>query len=1187
MTSYRIWMIGACLPLLPAATSVAAPVEVFIPGQNPAAATAGCAVYAQPYRKDPTFVGRTSDQGALADRFDNVEEPGRLVQRAYWVLPHDPDRWSLHVASEKSLPSTADAPSDDVLRHIGKRVEAHWDEANGQPSVTTDPVPERGTVRIQTQGADGRPLADRAVHLYPADRFGGFGRESLMLSGRTDARGVIEIRQFPGVAEWIVCFPGLGHTQTGPIVVTPGGESTITLHRPAPYAAISGRLSDELRDQTDGESPIVLLATDLAWQYRQAPFDAEGRFRLADVPIGSNYELRIKGVKTKTIGMRGLHPGEQRSGVAVEPRENPSAEWKLITQQWNDRQRKVHDWKPTLRGRVVDHEGRAVEGAEVFATIKYHGGTRMGQITKSATTNAAGMYAIPDARGNVSSIALIAHVAGRPLAIGRGGFAGDDGLDWSGVGFGSFLSSVSREELDDLPLPQVLHQADLVIPERQQGGELRVTIYQDARPSEGAGVALESVDYQPTFSPMWALGNVPRELQELLTPSARTDAHGVAVFSGLTPGLYSVTTFTWSDASDRIPPIYGVDRSWSSFADHVAIRSGVSTVASLNRTKTKLEYPPIRVFDTSGEWLSNIKVNTSWTRPASRGGARSTIEIDEQGVGRVHIGGLGMRRLEVRYLSPSQDSVTSPMPFHQSREGARKVALSRLMPREQAVVFRPRKLEAATLQVEVTDQDGRPAKGAAAVEVRYDVREVAALDSQGAARFERMRPGRVTVGAIVAGAAAPPARLDATDEELTDQWMIPVKSLELAADEQASVQLRVQPVAYIRGRISPLPPKNASMRLSTSNYAARSSLDTKCWFNHQTGEFIIGPVLPGRIEAQVHLSRDNAPLAYAKHTFHVDRQGVHREDFPLELTTIKNSTPSAPPLEGRVYRADGKTPAYAARIAAYTPNQPRSPYSRWRPADTWTNAAGRFIARKPTLWRKQYSDLKLPPGTPTEPVLVAWLPGELGATITPLPSPPAEGEELRIVLPEPAGVRGAVTVGGESPLGMPAAITVLAQHRGRGRLDEVLSVRTTANADGAYELPGLTPGEYDVQAAVDGIWLSSTTRVSVPAGGPWSHTLDIDVPPLGDAAEYRLIDAAGTPLANQSIRLAIPEFDGPLGSTLRSPEMSTDTGGVVHVEGLRAGEHEFELGTDGARYRFEVPPLGSPTPIPVDLRVHE
>src|SRR5262249_23725285 len=123
----------------------------------------------------------------------------------------------------------------------------------------------------------------------------------------------------------------------------------------------------------------------------------------------------------------------------------------------------------------------------------------------------------------------------------------------------------------------------------------------------------------------------------------------------------------------------------------------------------------------------------------------------------------------------------------------------------------------------------------------------------------------------------------------------------------------------------------------------------------------------------------------------------------------------------------------------------------------------------------------VPPDTaesPKEPVVVAFLPGATGAVIAP---PAKPGQPLKLVLPEARRLEGWVTVGGKVCASAKGTVRILAVYQGKGKLDDTLSVQTTADADGKFELAGLSQGTYKVQAVLDEIWLSQTMTLEVGA----------------------------------------------------------------------------------------------------------
>lgn len=70
----------------------------------------------------------------------------------------------------------------------------------------------------------------------------------------------------------------------------------------------------------------------------------------------------------------------------------------------------------------------------------------------------------------------------------------------------------------------------------------------------------------------------------------------------------------------------------------------------------------------------------------------------------------------------------------------------------------------------------------------------------------------------------------------------------------------------------------------------------------------------------------------------------------------------------------------------------------------------------------------------------------------------------------------------------------MAAYEGQERLKKLLSVQATGDAGGDYVLAGLSPCTYNVQAALDDIWLSDTTTITVGDGKLADVDLNIGKP---------------------------------------------------------------------------------------------
>ena len=129
-------------------------------------------------------------------------------------------------------------------------------------------------------------------------------------------------------------------------------------------------------------------------------------------------------------------------------------------------------------------------------------------------------------------------------------------------------------------------------------------------------------------------------------------------------------------------------------------------------------------------------------------------------------------------------------------------------------------------------------------------------------------------------------------------------------------------------------------------------------------------------------------------------------------------------------------------------------------------------------------------------------------------------------------------------------------------VDEAINVEATAQADGRFELRGLTPGRYTIQAARDGIWLSRTIELTVdPDRDP--PPLALDIPEPGAPVTLQVVDREGRPVADHPIGLVRPE--GPLASLWPS-SLRTDPAGTLTLRGLEAGRHTLLIG-EGKEHR--------------------
>ena len=207
------------------------------------------------------------------------------------------------------------------------------------------------------------------------------------------------------------------------------------------------------------------------------------------------------------------------------------------------------------------------------------------------------------------------------------------------------------------------------------------------------------------------------------------------------------------------------------------------------------------------------------------------------------------------------------------------------------------------------------------------------------------------------------------------------------------------------------------------------------------------------------------------------------------------------------------------------------------------DAAGRVSAYNQGVISKSGDPLEMGEGSPEGFVVVATLPGVCGGVVMPVESPLTAGAPLKLVLPAAVKARGTVTVEGMTmPVG--GTVRVLAAYTGKGKLNDVLSVEVTPNADGTFELAGLTPGHYQVQASLDDLWFSETVEMDVGAK---------DVPAMA-----LKIGAPGAPLkvwVGTGGEATVSRPEGPLSREMAVARYPGDGAGNAYVATVEAGEH--------------------------------
>jgi hypothetical protein len=278
-------------------------------------------------------------------------------------------------------------------------------------------------------------------------------------------------------------------------------------------------------------------------------------------------------------------------------------------------------------------------------------------------------------------------------------------------------------------------------------------------------------------------------------------------------------------------------------------------------------------------------------------------------------------------------------------------------------------------------------------------------------------------------------------------------------------------------------------------------------------------------------------------------------------------------LTGRVLRADGKTPAYGATIQYFSPHNIEPEIYAVADADGSIDAKNALDQRGATL-------IAEPPGSPIWPVIVAMLPGECGATI--LDASGGIDKPLTIELPPAVTLRGHLTIGQAKLAGQPRDYHIFAAYQGKGMLDSILSVWATPQPDGSFELAGLTPGTYKVQASLDNIWLSDT--ITLVASDKPMADIHLDIPAPGGPAAVHVTSAKGKPLVG--VQVVVDRPAGPLTDLDWPASFTSDGAGEVWIPALEAGKHTVRFKDNSGVADFVVPPLPADAPVVVHLTEH-
>lgn len=1018
----------------------------------------------------------------------------------------------------------------------------------------------KGKVEIVVRGPDGQPLRRRTIEVLSAERSHSQTAPPAKKS-ETDEHGKAKFAWPAGPHRLRVVVPGIGYGATGWFDVRQDSVASPALPRLLPFGQIEGDIPKAaLRPNTYLQMKLdnFFINNDAE---RKIPCDEQGHFVINDVPCGGqwfrprNASGRL-GIETYVF----MQPGQRRSYLSFRP-DLTDYDHAIGRPEY----RSLHSTPASATGTVRDEQGGPIADADVFVLGRYQGAIRRYEVVLATRSDKQGRWKIvsPESRSLFTG-SIIAHKLGYCFSVapvtGRKAKAGKAG------------------GADAVP------EYDLVLSRRS--GTLEVAVVRDGRPLPKAVVQVIGEHRPELYSPIYVGSSrepARAELAAIIEPVATTDEHGVAHFTDLPPDRYQVIATSGErdlliEIRAGLPSLLPREVADYAVADGVAVQSDTTTQFSL-AVYQQVYQSRFRLLQPDGKPRAEQSTGNESAR-LDQGGRASWAKLEGDGIAAVRVDRPGLWNLSFTYHEPPWQATSAlPTPYY---EAAGVVGCSLLLKSGNPTEVVARRVEPGSILVELEDVDGTPIPGYVLLDRYYDIWApyAGSTDERGRIRFGGVQAWRHTVEAYAKTFVLPSIGFAddpfPEDKDLIGHKIFLDQRITTANDTAMPVEMRAVKVGYVRGFVRPPAGRSCADYAPAYRFEPHMPDDR---YDRTTGEFVCGPFPVGKTGIKVNRVDGASSTVCVDQEVEVFHDRVTRVELrppadpepgnsksgpqPTSMMTIGMggaslfSTRNGP--RGTVMMSDGRTPAFGAHVYAFFP-------PIWPPTGHGvTDAKGRFQVEGIEYSMNEHGPD--PPESPTEPLLMALLPGTCGVATVGL----KPGEKTTITLPPAISARGRIMVANKRVAGRKCQFRVYAGYQGRGTLNGYFSIDTSADAFGNFELKGLTPGAYIVQATMDGIWLSPGVKINIRAEVLEVPPLVLDIGEPGVPSIVKCVRADGTPAVG--IQATIARLAGPLADQLWPGRLVADGAGNLLVPPLEVGNHELRLDGQATGSVLSIPPV--------------